>query len=140
MNIEKGKPSKLFEVEASDEWQTLDDKETFKIAEALADPLRQWAYYELGKGPLRQSELAKHASEFFKKNVTNVLMSYHLQQLQTAGLVKFESDSSDSKRAKIVHRASDMRIQLRQFFGSGARSTEELDDDLSKIFRSRTRR
>lgn len=137
LDIEKGRPEKLLFGAEADEWQTLDNKEAFRIAEALADPLRQWVYEELGKGPLRQAELAKRASDFFKKKITNVLMRYHLQHLQKAGLVNFETDSSDSKRVKEVHLTAELRIQLKPFAGPEAVSSEELTDEISKVFKGR---
>jgi predicted transcriptional regulator len=139
VEVEKGAPTKVFEGEEDSEWRTLNAKEAFKMAEALADPLRQWVYQELGKGSLRQAELAKRASEFFKKKITNVLMRYHLQHLQNAGLVRFEGDPR-SKRAKIVHRASELRVQFRPFFFASERAEKELDEELRGIFRARSRR
>lgn len=139
MEIEKGKPSRILAGEEMEEWQTLKAGEAFKITEALADPLRQWVYQELEKGPLRQSELAKRASEALKKRVTNVLMRYHLQRLEKAGLVRFERDAS-SKRSKVAVLAAEMRVQLRPSMAIGERPTEELDEELSKIFRTRTKR
>jgi DNA-binding transcriptional ArsR family regulator len=138
LEIEKGAPARIFEGEEHSEWQTLDVGEAFRIAEALADPLRQWIYQELGKGSLRQAELAKRASDFFKRKITNVLMRYHLQHLENAGLVKFERDSR-TPRAKIVHRASEFRVQFRPFFPLGRKPGEELADELLKVFKARSR-
>jgi hypothetical protein len=137
VEVEKGTPTKIFEVEEHPEWRTLDAKEAFRLAEVLADPIRQWVYQELGKGALRQAELAKRASDFFKKKITNVLMRYHLQHLEEVGLVRFEGDPD--KRAKIVHRASDLRVQSRPFYPVGGRS-EELENELLKVFKARARR
>lgn len=137
--IEKGQPARLFRGEEHEEWETPDLNDAFKIIEALSEPLRQWTYRELEKEPLRQAELAKRASLFFNKKVTSVLMRYHLQRMKKAGLVRFEHDAR-SKRAKVVHLASELRIQVRPFLSLGMRRSEELDDELSRIFRSRAGR
>jgi DNA-binding PadR family transcriptional regulator len=137
--IEKLKPAKLFEGE-EEEWQTLDLREAFKVTEALAEPLRQWIYLELEKGPLRQADLAKRASEFFKKRVTNVLMRYHLQQLEGVGLVRSEIESSGRRRAKIISRSADLRIQLKQHLGPGIPPGEDIEQELAELFKSRVRR
>ena len=137
LEIVKRKPTRLFEDEEEEAWRTLESKEAFGVAEALSDPLRQWVYLELGKGPLRQAELAKRASGFFKRNVTNVLMRYHLKPLEEAGLVKFELDLSASRKAKFVHRSSDLRIQLRPPLPEGRGG--ELGEELQKVFKVRPR-
>ncbi|MEM3402504.1 MAG: helix-turn-helix domain-containing protein [Candidatus Hadarchaeales archaeon] len=131
MEIEKGKPIRIF-AEEEGEWKTLDLQQAFKVAEALADPTRQWIYQVLENGPFRQAELAKKASDFFKKKITNVLMRYHLNKLSEAGLVRFGINPGPG-RVKMVYRASDLRVQLRQSL-SGA-TPENLSEELTRIFR-----
>ena len=109
MEIEKGKPEKLFS--AADEWHSVDLHELFKIAEALSDPIRQWAYSVLGEeGPMRQAEMARKASERFGRKITNILMSYHLKKLEEAGLVRFETSFGN---AKIVHRNLELKLEVK---------------------------
>ncbi|MEW6593072.1 MAG: hypothetical protein AB1305_05305 [Candidatus Hadarchaeota archaeon] len=134
MEVEKGRPTKLFEGAEEAEWQTLNMEKAFQVAESLADPIRQWIYLEIGKGPLRQAELAKRASGFFKRNITNVLIRYHLQQLEEADLLRFEFDPVNPKRLKLVHRASDMRVQVRN---PTSPPGQDLRKELEKIFKGR---
>ncbi|GEM_PF-1627557 len=108
MNIEKGEPQRLFP--AGEAWHPLELKEFFKIAEALSDPIRQWAYTVLAEGPARQAELARRASEKFGRKITNILMSYHLKRLEEAGLIRFEVGLGN---AKIVHRSLDLRLEVK---------------------------
>lgn len=130
MEIEKGRPVRVF-AGGGEEWRTLELRESFKVVEALADPTRQWIYQILEQGPLRQAELAKKASDHFKKKITNVLMRYHLQKLSEAGLVKFDRNAGE--RVKLVYRASELRIQLRQPVPVGG--PEVLAGELMKVFR-----
>jgi len=138
--IEKAKPAKLFEGEEEEEWQTLDIREALKITEALAEPLRQWIYLELEKGALRQADLAKRASEFFKKRITNVLMRYHLQRMEKAGLVRSEVETSGRRRAKIISRAADLRIQLRSHPEGDMPPAEDIEEEIVNLFKSRVRK
>lgn len=138
--IEKAKPAKLFEGEEEEEWQTLDIREALKITEALAEPLRQWVYLELEKGALRQADLAKRASEYFNKRVTNVLMRYHLQRLEKAGLIRSEVEVSGRRRAKIVSRVADLRIQLRQHPDMGIAPAEDIEEEIVNLFKSRVKK
>jgi hypothetical protein len=135
--VQKGKPTKLFEGGEESEWQTLSVEDGFKVAAALAEPIRQWVYLELEKGPLRQAELAKRASSFFRRNITNVLIRYHLQQLEEAGLLRFEFDQVNPKRLKLVHRVSEIRIQFR---GPTSPPGQDIGKELEKIFRGRRSR
>jgi hypothetical protein len=134
LEIERARPTKLFEGAGEEEWRTLSAGETFKVSEALADPIRQWVYQEVGKGPLRQAELAKRASDFFKRNITNVLMRYHLQQLKEAALLRFEFDPVNPKRLKLVYQAAELRVQVRS---PNPLSAQDFKKDLEKLFKGR---
>ncbi len=127
MQIEKGKPRRLFPDE--EQWQELGQDELFRIAEALSDPIRQWVFSTLSQGPLRQAELAKRASEKFGRKISNILMSYHLQKLEEAGLVRFEYDPIG--KAKRVHRAVDLKVQARPLEERIHVST--LDEELREV-------
>jgi DNA-binding transcriptional ArsR family regulator len=118
VEVEKGTPLRLQleEREEREEWETLDEERAFRVSEALADPLRRWIYRELGKGPLRQAELARRASEALGRKITSVLMRYHLNKLSSAGLVRFESEGTPPRRAKKVYRNLEVRIQARPFY------------------------
>ena len=107
MEIEKGKPERLF---PSESWQPVDLQGLFKIAEALSDPIRQWAYTVLEQGPMRQAEMARKASEKFGRKITNILMSYHLKKLEEAGLIRFETGFGN---AKIVHRNLELKLEAK---------------------------
>jgi len=124
--IEKGKPLKLFSSE--EEWHPLSPQEFFRIAEALSDPIRQWVYTVLGEGPLRQAELARRASKHFNRKITNILMSYHLKRLESAGLIRFETDLLG--RAKKVYRSMELRLEGRELEGEVPRA--ELNEELSR--------
>jgi DNA-binding PadR family transcriptional regulator len=108
VEIEKGEPQRLFP--AGEAWHPLELREFFKIAEALSDPIRQWAYTVLGEGPMRQAELARKASEKFGRKITNILMSYHLRRLEEAGLIRFEMGFGN---AKIVHRNLELKLEVK---------------------------
>lgn len=129
MEIEKGKPERLFSTVG--EWHSVELPDFFKIAEALSDPIRQWAYTVLGEGPMRQAEMARKASEKFGRKITNILMSYHLKKLEEAGLVRFETSFGN---AKIVHRNLELRLEVKP--------TEEevprggLEEDLANALRA----
>jgi len=134
LEVEKARPTKLFESTEEGEWRTLSAPEIFKVAEALADPIRQWVYQEVGKGPLRQAELATKASEFFNRKITNVLMRYHLQQFEKAKLLRFEFDPVNPKRLKLVHQAIELKVQARN---STVVLGRDMKKDLEKIFKGR---
>jgi predicted transcriptional regulator len=135
--IEKGKPTRLFPAEPEDEWQTLELPEALRITQALAEPMRQWIYIELDRGPLRQADLAKRASEVFKKRVTNVLIRYHIQQLERAGLVRVHSQSAGRRKIKVISRAADLRIQLRQHPEAEPVPERDIEEELFAAFRGR---
>ncbi|MEM0358471.1 MAG: winged helix-turn-helix domain-containing protein [Candidatus Hadarchaeales archaeon] len=129
MEILKDHPIKL-EI-GGEEWETLDEKKASEVSEALADPIRRWIYQELGKGSLRQAELAKKASQALGKKITNVLIRYHLNKLASAGLVRFEKDES-RPRVKMVHRCCEVRIQVRPFSPPSAGLEEVLAETLRR--------
>jgi len=131
MEVEKGTPLKLLLEQEREGWETLDEERAFKVSEALADPLRRWIYQELGKGPLRQAELAKRASEALGRRITSVLMRYHLAKLSSAGLVRFETEGAPPRRAKKVYRSLEVRIQARPFYPP----SEGLEGELSGALR-----
>jgi DNA-binding HxlR family transcriptional regulator len=128
MEVRKEGKEKLF---LEEDWRTLSTDEAFRVAEALSDSLRQWIYMELEKGPVRQSELAKRASEVFGKKITNPLLRYHISQLEEAGLVASEIVPSPPRGAKIIRKNYEVRIQLRQFAG---RARADLEDELKGLF------
>ena len=127
--ILKDRPTRLEMGEG--EWETLDEKRTSEVSEALADPIRRWIYRELGKGSLRQAELAKKASQALGKRITNVLIRYHLNKLASAGLVRFEKDES-RPGVKVVHRSCEVRIQARPFSPPSAGLEEVLSGVLGR--------
>ncbi|MEM2866588.1 MAG: winged helix-turn-helix domain-containing protein [Candidatus Hadarchaeales archaeon] len=129
MEVLKDQPIKL-EIEG-EEWETLDEKKASEVSEALADPIRRWIYQELGKGSLRQAELAKKASQALGKKITNVLIRYHLNKLASAGLVRFEKDEA-RPRVKVVHRSCEVRIQVRPFSPPSAGLEEVLSGALRR--------
>jgi hypothetical protein len=134
LEIERARPTKLFEGVGEEEWRMLSAAEMFRVSEALADPIRQWVYQEVGKGPLRQAELARRASDFFKRKITNVLMRYHLQRLKEAGLLRFEFDPVNPKRLKLVYQASELRVQARS---PNPLPAQDFRKDLEKLFKGR---
>jgi len=135
--IEKGKPTKLFEGKPEEEWQTLSLPEALRITQALAEPLRQWIYLELERGAVRQADLAKRASEVFRKRVTNVLIRYHIQQLERAGLVRVHSNTSGRRRVKVISRAADLRIQIRQHPETEPAPERDIEEEIYELFKRR---
>lgn len=131
--IKKGKPVRVFE-EEEPAWKTVEPGEMLTVAKALADPLRLWVYQELEKGPVRQVDLARRASESFNRVITDTLLRYHLQHLARAGLVRFEEEPGVPKKARIIRRVSEVRIQLRPFTSEVPR--DELVTWLREVFRS----
>lgn len=125
MKILKDRPVRLEVGEGEEEWETLDEERASRVSEALADPLRRWIYKELEKGPIRQVELAKKASQALGKKITSVLIRYHLNKLASAGLVRFETDESRPK-TKMVYRNCEVRIQIKPFFPPSTGLEEEL--------------
>jgi len=128
MEIRKEGKEKLF---LEEDWKTLSTDEAFRVAEALSNSLRQWIYVELGKGPVRQSELAKRASKVFGKKITNPLMRYHISRLEDAGLMASGVVPSPPRGAKIVRRSSEVRIQMRPF---ASRAHADLEGELKSLF------
>ena len=122
-DIKKSRMPRLTFGPTGEEWKTMESDQQGLVMKALSNPISWRIYDELGKGAVRQSELARRVSKVVGKKVTNALARYHLARLARAGLVQFGVDPESRGRVKMVSRAADVRVQMRA--GTGQIITEE---------------
>ena len=109
-SVKKSEASKL--VLEADEWKTADGNAAEALVRALDDPVRRAVLKLLEQGPMRQSELAYVVSKAMGKVYGDSLLRYHLDPLERAGLVGFDSDPEEP-RTKLIYRRADYRLQLK---------------------------
>lgn len=110
------------------------------MTRALANPIRRDIYDELDAGPVQQSALAQRVSGKLGRKFSNALLRHHLQQLERAGLIGFETSSRVSGKVKLVYRRADVRVQLSPkempaVLAGEPRTQEELEAGIKRVFR-----
>lgn len=97
---------------AQEEWRTLSEEQAAEVMRVQADPVRRLILELLEYGALRKFELARYIHTILGRKYSRSLIQYHLRLLERAGLVKTVPDPEE-KKAKLVYRCSEVRIQLR---------------------------
>ena len=95
-----------------EDWQTVSDAEVAAFAHALADPVRRAVLKLISLWPMRQFELTQIISDASGRRCRDSLISYHLRELERAGLIGFGTTRNEH-HAKVVYSKADYRIQLK---------------------------